>query len=72
MRAILFKEKNHGYLNGVLLSTPLIRTEIIRQLKLGTAAILIDNEEVLMYQLSGELPFPSDGNGQKNNSQKPI
>ena len=49
--AIINRETNFGTLNGVIKSKREIMKEVYQHLKAGTAKLLIDTEETLMYKL---------------------
>lgn len=54
MKAIINRTAGFGTLNGVIKKNSEIQTEVGRHLKAGTAKLLIDTEETLMYEL-GEI-----------------
>lgn len=56
MKAIINRNSNFGTLNGVITKNEIIRTEINKHLKGGTAKLLIDSEETLMYDLGEQKP----------------
>ena len=56
MKAIINKNITFGTLNGVITKNEIIRTEINKHLKAGTAKLLIDSEETLMYELGEQKP----------------
>jgi hypothetical protein len=49
--AIINRTTNFGTLDGVLKSKSEIMKEVFQHLKAGTAKLLIDTEETLMYKL---------------------
>ena len=49
--AIINRTTNFGTLDGVLKSKTEIMKEVYQHLKAGTAKLLIDTEETLMYKL---------------------
>jgi len=51
MTAIINRTSNFGTLNGVITKNEEIRKMINENLKKGTAKLLIDTEETLMYEL---------------------
>jgi hypothetical protein len=52
MRAIINREQNFGTLNGVITKNEEIRKVVNQHLKQGTAKLVIDTEETLMYILT--------------------
>ena len=56
MKAIINREQNFGTLNGVIAKNEEIRKVINQHLKQGTAKLLVDTDETLMYDL-GERPI---------------
>ncbi len=59
MKAIINRNSNFGTLNGVITKNEEIRKVINQRLKQGTAKLLVDTEETLMYEL-GEQEFDSN------------
>lgn len=55
MKAIINRQQNFGTLNGVITKNDEIRKVVNQNLKQGTAKLLVDTEETLMYEL-GEKP----------------
>lgn len=53
MRAIINKGQQFGTLNGVITPTEQILNVINQNLKQGTAKLLIDSDNTLMYELLG-------------------
>ena len=51
MKAIINREQNFGTLNGVITKNDEIRKVVNQHLKQGTAKLLVDTEETLMYEL---------------------
>ena len=51
MKAIINRTANFGTLNGVITKNDEIRKVINQHLKQGTAKLLVDTEETLMYEL---------------------
>ncbi len=51
MKAIINRQENFGTLNGVITTNIEIRKVVNQHLKKGTAKLLIDTEETLMYEL---------------------
>ena len=56
MKAIINRTKNFGTLNGVITKNEEIRKVVNQHLKQGTAVLLIDTEEILMYDLIKQKP----------------
>lgn len=56
MKAIINRKANFGTLNGVIRRNEDILEVINRHLKDGTAKLLIDTEDTLMYQLGEQKP----------------
>jgi hypothetical protein len=52
MKAIINRQQNFGTLNGVITKNDEIRKVINQHLKQGTAKLIIDTEETLMYILT--------------------
>lgn len=52
MKAIINRTETFGTLNGVITNNNQIMKIIIQHLKQGTAKLLIDTEDTLMYELS--------------------
>jgi hypothetical protein len=62
MKAIINREQNFGTLNGVITKNDEIRKVVNQHLKQGTAKLLIDTEETLIYELGEQKPnsiFPT-------------
>ena len=51
MKAIINRTENSGTLNGVFTKNEEIRKVVNQHLKQGTAKLLVDTEETLMYEL---------------------
>lgn len=51
MKAIINRTANFGTLNGVITKNEKIRKVVNQHLKQGTAKLLVDTEETLMYEL---------------------
>ena len=51
MKAIINRTANFGTLNGVITKNDEIRKVVNQHLKQGTAKLLVDTEETLMYEL---------------------
>tara|TARA_R100000027_G_scaffold55112_1_gene44269 strand:+ start:2549 stop:2734 length:186 start_codon:yes stop_codon:yes gene_type:complete len=51
MKAVINKNKNFGTLDGVITENKSIRKMIYTHLKSGTAKLIVDNDETLMYNL---------------------
>jgi hypothetical protein len=51
MKAIINREQTFGTLNGVITKNDEIRKVVNKHLKQGTAKLLVDTEETLMYEL---------------------
>lgn len=56
MKAIINHNSSFGTLNGVITKTDEIRTVVNQHLKNGTAKLLIDTEDTLMYELGKKKP----------------
>jgi hypothetical protein len=56
MKAIINRQQNFGTLNGVITKNDEIRKVVNNQLKQGTAKLLVDTEETLMYELGEQKP----------------
>ena len=56
MKAIINREQNFGTLNAVITKNDEIRKVINQHLKQGTAKLLVDTEETLMYELGEQKP----------------
>jgi len=56
MKAIINREQNFGTLNGVITKNDEIRKAVNQHLKQGTAKLLVDTEETLMYELGEQKP----------------
>lgn len=56
MKAIIIRTANFGTLNGVITKNEEIRKVVNQHLKQGTAKLLIDTEETLMYELGEQNP----------------
>ena len=56
MKAIINREQNFGTLNGVITKNEIIRKVVNEHLKQGTAKLLVDTEETLMYELGEQKP----------------
>ena len=56
MKAIVNIGQTFGTLNGVITKNEEIRKVINQHLKQGTAKLLIDTEETLMYELGEQKP----------------
>jgi len=56
MKAIINRQKTFGTLNGVITKNDEIRKVINQNLKQGTAKLLVDNDETLMYELGEQKP----------------
>jgi len=54
MKAIITRQKEYGTLNGVITKNDEIRKVVNQHLKLGTAKLLLDTDEILMYELELE------------------
>jgi hypothetical protein len=52
MKAIINRQQNFGTLNGVITKNEEIRKVVNQHLKQGTAKLVIDTEETLMYILT--------------------
>lgn len=55
-KAIINRTSNFGTLNGVITKNEEIRKVVNQHLKQGTAKLLIDTEEILMYELGEQNP----------------
>jgi hypothetical protein len=53
MKAIINRTANFGTLNGVIMKNSEINKVVFTHLKQGTAKLLVDTEETLMYELGG-------------------
>jgi len=51
MKAIINRTKTFGTLNGVITKNEEIRKVVNQHLKQGTAKLLVDTEDTLMYEL---------------------
>ncbi len=51
MKAIINRKQTFGTLNGVITINDVIRKVINQHLKQGTAKLLVDTEDTLMYEL---------------------
>jgi hypothetical protein len=56
MKAIINRQSSFGTLNGVITKNEEIRKVVNQNLKQGTAKLLIDTEETLMYELGETKP----------------
>ena len=56
MKAIINRTANFGTLNGVITQNEEIRKVVTQHLKQGTAKLLVDTEETLMYELGEQKP----------------
>ena len=56
MKAIINRKETFGTLDEAITKNEIIRTEINKHLKTGTAKLLIDTDETLMYQLGEQKP----------------
>ena len=56
MKAIVNIGQTFGTLNGVIIKNEEIRKVINQNLKQGTAKLLVDTEETLMYELGEQKP----------------
>lgn len=56
MKAIINREQNYGTLNGVITKSDEIIKVVNQYLKQGTAKLLVDTEETLMYELGIKKP----------------
>jgi hypothetical protein len=56
MKAIINRTANFGTLNGVIMKNSEINKVVFTHLKQGTAKLLVDTEETLMYELGGQKP----------------
>jgi hypothetical protein len=56
MKAIINRTQTFGTLNGVIAKNEEIRSVINHHLKQGTAKLLVDTEETLMYELGEQKP----------------
>lgn len=56
MKAIINRTSNFGTLNGVITKNEEIRKVVNQHLKQGTAKLLVDTEETLMYELGEQKP----------------
>lgn len=56
MKAIINREQNFGTLNGVITKNDEIRKIVNQHLKQGTAKLIVDTEETLMYELGEQNP----------------
>jgi hypothetical protein len=56
MKAIINRTQNFGTLNGVITKNEEIRKVVNQHLKQGTAKLLVDTEETLMYELGEQKP----------------
>ena len=56
MKAIINREQTFGTLNGVITKNDEIRKVVNQHLKQGTAKLLVDTEETLMYELGEQKP----------------
>ena len=52
MRAIINRNSTFGTLDGVIMKNDEIRRVVAQHLKQGTAMLLIDSEETLMYSIT--------------------
>lgn len=57
MKAIINRQQNYGTLNGIITKNDEIRRVVNQHLKQGTAKLLVDNEETLMYELGEQKPI---------------
>jgi hypothetical protein len=55
MIAIINRNSAFGTLDGVITKNEIIRNEINKHLKAGTAKKLVDTEDTLMYKLSSNV-----------------
>lgn len=51
MKAIIIRNSQFGTLDGIITLNSVLRTLIFKHLKSGTATLLIDTEETLMYDI---------------------
>ena len=51
MKALINRTANFGTINGVITKNEEIRKVVTQHLKQGTAKLLVDTEETLMYEL---------------------
>lgn len=56
MKAIINREQTFGTLNGVITKNSDIQTLVNQHLKQGTAKLLVDTEQTLMYDLYEQKP----------------
>lgn len=56
MKAIINRNSNFGTINGVITKNEEIRKVVNQHLKNGTAKLVIDTEETLMYELGEQKP----------------
>ena len=56
MKAIINRTKTFGTLNGVITKNEEIRKVVNQHLKQGTAKLLVDTEDTLMYELCEQKP----------------
>lgn len=56
LKAIINREQNFGTLNGVITKNDEIKKVVNQHLKQGTAKLLVDTEETLMYELGKQKP----------------
>jgi hypothetical protein len=56
MKAIINRQQTFGTLNGVITKNDEIRKVVSQHLKQGTAKLLVDTEETLMYELGEQKP----------------
>lgn len=56
-KAIINRKSNFGTLDGVITKNEEIRKVVNQHLKQGTAKLLIDTEETLMYDLGEKKPY---------------
>lgn len=56
MKAIINRTQTFGTLNGVITKNEEIRKVVNQHLKQGTAKLLVDTEETLMYELGEQTP----------------
>lgn len=57
MKAIIIKNKKFGSLNGEIIRNSEILTKVNQHIKSGTARILIDTEDTLMYELNEKINY---------------
>lgn len=56
MKAIINRDQNFGTLNGVITKNSEIQTVVNQHLRQGTAKLLVDTEQTLMYDLVEQKP----------------